>query len=76
MEMTLNHLKPGQKASIISIGGKGAIRRRLIDMGITPGTEVFMRKTSPFGDPMEINIRGYELCLRKTEAEQVKVDRS
>lgn len=75
MKVSLEHLKPNEKGTVISIGGKGAIRRRLIDMGITPGADVIMRKTAPFGDPIEINIRGYELSIRKSEAEQVIIDK-
>ena len=57
---TVNELKIGEKATVVSIGCKGALRRRIIDMGITPGAVVIMRKTAPLGDPIEINVRGYE----------------
>ena len=75
MIIKLDKLKPKEKAIVKEIGGKGPVRRRLIDMGITPGANVMMRKTAPFGDPMQINIRGYELSIRKTEAEQVLVEK-
>lgn len=72
-EIRLNDLKIGQKARVEKLNSKGALRRRIMDMGITPGAVVFMRKTAPFGDPLEINIRGYELSLRKADAEQIIV---
>ncbi|MCX4314892.1 MAG: FeoA domain-containing protein [Clostridia bacterium] len=59
---------------MVKVAGEGRIRRRLFDMGITPGAEVFMRKLAPLGDPMEITVRGYELTLRKSEAECVVVN--
>lgn len=71
--MTLNDLKPGQKAVVKDIRSQGALRRHIIDMGITPGVIVMMRKTAPFGDPIEINVRGYELSIRKSEALQIIV---
>lgn len=64
-------LKPGEYGTVVSIGSSGAIRRRIIDMGITPGAVVFMRKSAPFGDPIEINVRGYELSIRKAEAKEI-----
>ena len=69
----LNELKIGEGGMVISIGSSGALRRRIIDMGITPGAQVVMRKTAPLGDPIEINVRGYELSIRKSEAEQILV---
>lgn len=72
-EIQLNELKVGKRAKVLRIGSSGALRRRIIDMGITPGALVFMRKAAPFGDPLEINIRGYELSLRKSDAEQITV---
>jgi ferrous iron transport protein A len=74
--MTLDKLKPGEKATVIGIGGKGPVRRRLIDMGITPGANVMIKKTAPFGDPLEVNIRGYSLSMRRSEASQVTVERN
>lgn len=74
MERTLKELKPGEKAKITKVlGEKGAVRRRLMDMGVTRGAEVLVRKVAPLGDPIEVNIRGYELTLRKTEAEYIIV---
>ena len=71
--MTLDKLQPGQSAKIVNLYGTGAIKRRLIDMGIIPGTEVTMKRTAPLGDPIEINIRGYELSLRKNEAKNIEI---
>lgn len=71
--MVLSELKVGEKGRVTAVNGEGAIRRRLFDMGITPGTEVYLRKTAPFGDPIEISLRGYELTLRKAEAAQVEI---
>ncbi len=59
---------PGEKGVIVTVAGEGRIRRRLFDMGVTPGAEVVMRKKAPLGDPIEVTLRGYELTLRKTEA--------
>ncbi len=69
--MTLKDLKPGQSAIVKSIGEKGPTRRRLMDMGVTPGVKVEVIKVAPLGDPIEINIRGYELSLRKDEAQNI-----
>jgi ferrous iron transport protein A len=74
--MNLDELKPKERAVVKSIGGRGPVRRRLIDMGITPGASVMIKKTAPFGDPLEINVRGYSLSIRKSEASQVVVERS
>lgn len=71
---TLRELVPGQKGKVVSLGEKGPGRRRLMDMGITPGVEIQIVKVAPLGDPIEINLRGYELSLRKDEANQIKVD--
>lgn len=70
---TLKDLKPGQFGIVTDLKSKGPIKRRLIDMGVTPGAEVYVRKVAPFGDPIEINIRGYELSLRKDEARHIIV---
>lgn len=75
MNCTLKDIKPGEKCIVVSVGSSGAIRRRLFDMGITPNTEIYVRKLAPLGDPIELSIRGYELSIRKTEAEQVNVKR-
>ena len=69
----LNNLLPGQSGTVVRVLGEGPIRRRLFDMGITPGAAVFFRKVAPLGDPIEITIRGYELSLRKAEAEAVEI---
>ena len=70
----LSQLEIGEKATVKVVNGEGAIRRRLFDMGITPGAEVYLRKKAPLGDPIEIAIRGYELTLRKSEASQVEME--
>lgn len=74
--MTLRDLKPGEKGQIISIGERGPMRRRIMDMGVTPGTAVKVIKVAPLGDPIEINIRGYELSLRKDEAGQIQISKN
>ena len=70
---TLDKLAQGQTAKVKKIGGKGAIRRRLMDMGITNGTKIEMIKASPLGDPVEYRVRGYSLSLRKSEAELIEI---
>ena len=72
-KITLDQLTPGQLARVKRIGGEGAIRRRLMDMGITSGVEIAVIKTSPFGDPVEYLLRGYHLSLRKSEAQMIEV---
>ena len=74
MEKTLRELKKGQTARIKKIKGKGGVRRRLMDMGVTKGEEIFVRKVAPLGDPIEVNLRGYELTFRKEEAEKIIVE--
>ncbi|MCX7709312.1 MAG: ferrous iron transport protein A [Clostridia bacterium] len=71
---TLKELKPGEKAVITKISGEGAVKRRLMDMGVTRGAEIMVRKVAPLGDPIEVNIRGYELTFRKAEAENIFID--
>lgn len=71
--MTLKDLKPGQEGTVISIGDRGPMRRRIMDMGVTPGIIIRVIKVAPLGDPIEVNIRGYELSLRKKEAEFIQV---
>jgi len=72
LERTLKDLKPGEKSIITKVlGDKGAVKRRLMDMGVTRGAEVMVRKVAPLGDPIEVNLRGYELTLRKSEAENI-----
>ena len=68
MTKTLEEFVPGEKGVITAVSGEGRIRRRLFDMGVTPGAEVVMRKKAPLGDPIEVTLRGYELTLRKAEA--------
>jgi ferrous iron transport protein A len=70
---TVDKLRPGEQGIVAHLGGSGALRRHIIDMGITPGAVVIMRKTAPLGDPLEINVRGYELSLRKSEAQHITV---
>ncbi|MDF2905204.1 MAG: iron transporter FeoA [Herbinix sp.] len=72
--MTLKDLKPGQEGVVTSIGEKGPVRKRIMDMGVTPGAMVKVIKVAPLGDPIEVNIRGYELSLRKSEAGQIVVE--
>ena len=69
----LSQLSVGESGTVVAVNGEGAIRRRLFDMGITPGAEVYLRKKAPLGDPIEISLRGYELTLRKSEAANVEV---
>ena len=71
--MTLREMKPGQSGKVISIGESGPLKRRIMDMGITPGGEVKVVKMAPLGDPVEIRIRGYELSLRREEAARIEV---
>lgn len=73
LERPLKELKPGEKAVIAKISGEGAVKRRLMDMGVTRGAEILVRKVAPLGDPIEVNIRGYELTFRKAEAENIIV---
>lgn len=71
MEKKLSEFNVGEEGVIRKVGGDGRIRRRLFDMGVTPGANVYLRKKAPLGDPLEVTIRGYELTLRKSEAEVV-----
>ena len=71
---TLKDVKVGEIARVIKINGEGAVRRRIMDMGITKNVEIFVRKMAPFGDPMELNLRGYELTLRKEDASMIEVE--
>lgn len=70
---TLNDIAVGNYATIVKLHGEGAIKRRIMDMGITKGTEVFIRKVAPLGDPIEVNLRGYELSIRKADAQMIEV---
>lgn len=70
---TLKDVKVGENAVVVRLHGEGAVKRRIMDMGLTRGTEVHVRKVAPLGDPMELNIRGYELSIRKADAEMVEI---
>ena len=70
---TLNELKAGETAKVVKLNGEGAVKRRIMDMGITKGTEVTVRKVAPLGDPIELTVRGYELSIRKGEAAMIEV---
>ena len=73
----MNNLKEvpvGGKAKVVRIHGEGAVKRRLMDMGITKGVEIYVRKVAPLGDPIEITVRGYELSLRKADAESIEIE--
>ncbi|MBO7677296.1 MAG: ferrous iron transport protein A [Erysipelotrichaceae bacterium] len=72
--MTLKEVKVGNTAKVKKINGEGAIKRRIMDMGITKNTEVFVRKLAPLGDPIEVTVRGYELSLRKADAQMIEVE--
>ena len=70
---TLKDAKVGQTVTVVKLHGEGAVRRRIMDMGITKGVEIYIRKVAPLGDPFELNLRGYELSLRKADAEMVEI---
>lgn len=74
MDKRLSEFSIGETGVIRLVGGDGKIRRRLFDMGVTPGAEVYLRKRAPLGDPIEITLRGYELTLRKSEADVVTME--
>ncbi len=71
--MTLRDLKPGQQGVVVAIAAVGSMKRRIMDMGITPGVKMRVIKVAPLGDPIEVNVRGYELSLRKEEAQQIEM---
>ncbi len=71
---TLRQVKVGATAHVVKLHGEGAVKRRIMDMGITKGTEVYVRKVAPLGDPVEITVRGYELSIRKADAEMIEVE--
>lgn len=71
---TLREVKIGETVKVVRLHGEGAVKRRIMDMGITKGVSVFVRKVAPLGDPVEVTVRGYELSLRKTDAEMVEVE--
>lgn len=70
---TLKDVKVGETAVVVRLHGEGAVKRRIMDMGLTLGTEVHVRKVAPLGDPMELTVRGYELSVRKADAEMIEV---
>ena len=72
---TLNQIKVGHSAKIVRLNGEGAVQRRIMDMGLTKGVEVFVRKLAPLGDPIEVTVRGYELSLRKADAQMIEVQK-
>ena len=72
--MTLKEVKPGATVKVVKISGEGAIKRRIMDMGLTKGVEIFVRKVAPLGDPVEVTVRGYELSVRKADAELIEVE--
>ena len=71
--MTLRDVKTGQTVSVEKLNGEGAIKRRIMDMGIAKGVEIYVRKVAPLGDPIEVTVRGYELSIRKADAELIQV---
>ena len=71
---TLKDVKVGETCTVARLHGEGPVKRRIMDMGITKGTEVFIRKVAPLGDPMEVTVRGYELSLRKADTEMIEVE--
>lgn len=72
--MTLKQVKVGSTVKVAGLTGQGAVKRRIMDMGITKGVEVYVRKVAPLGDPVEVTVRGYELSLRKADAEMINVE--
>ena len=71
---TLKEVKVGETVKVVKINGEGAIKRRIMDMGITKGVEIYVRKVAPLGDPVEVTVRGYELSLRKNDADMIEVE--
>ena len=71
---TLRDVKVGDTVKVVKLYGEGAVKRRIMDMGITKGVEVFVRKLAPLGDPVEVNVRGYELSISKADAEMIEVE--
>ena len=71
---TLKSVNCGETVNVVKLHGEGATKRRIMDMGITKGTDVFVRKVAPLGDPIEITVRGYELAIRKSDAENIEVN--
>jgi len=71
---TLKEVKVGDTVTVVKLHGEGPVKRRIMDMGITKGTQIHVRKVAPLGDPMELNVRGYELSVRKADAEMIEVE--
>ena len=71
---TLRQAKIGETVKVVKLHGEGAVKRRIMDMGITKGVEVYVRKVAPLGDPVEVTVRGYELSLRKADAEMIEIE--
>ena len=71
---TLKEISPGRTVRIVKLESEGAVKRRIMDMGLTKGTTIFVRKVAPLGDPMELTVRGYELTLRKADADKIRVE--
>lgn len=71
---TLRQASPGETVRVLRLGGDGAVKRRIMDMGITKGVEIYIRKVAPLGDPLEVTVRGYELTLRKADAGNIEVE--
>ena len=71
---TLKEVHVGQTVRVVKLHGEGAVKRRIMDMGLTKGVEVHIRKVAPLGDPMEVNVRGYELSIRKADAQMIEVE--
>ena len=70
---TLRQVKVGETVTVVKLHGEGAVKRRIMDMGVTKGVQVYVRKVAPLGDPVEVNVRGYELSIRKNDAEMIEV---
>ena len=71
---TLKQAKVGETVKVVKLTGQGAVKRRIMDMGITKGVDIYVRKVAPLGDPVEVTVRGYELSLRKADAEMIEVE--
>ena len=71
---TLRQVKVGETVTVVKLHGEGAVKRRIMDMGITKGVQVYVRKVAPLGDPVEVTVRGYELSIRKADAEMIEIE--
>ena len=71
---TLRQAKVGDRVKVVKLHGEGAVKRRIMDMGMTKGVEVYVRKVAPLGDPVEVNVRGYELSIRKADADMIEIE--